>query len=603
MRDLVVGAVMRNATQANIVSSLGPTAEEICRQVGRILASEEFHAPQRGRNFLEFVVNETLAGRAGFLKAFTIANVVFGREVSFDPQNDPVVRIEAGRIRKALERYYLVAGQADEVIITLPKGGYVPHFEYFRDAPAPPRPKDDRKNIQTAAFPDQTDSPRVTHRPTQTNTRLWTGLLAVLILLLLALASALFFARGGTRIRPPPSAALAPTVAVEVFAESSLIDSNADIARGLRDDIIGQLAQSDDLVVVADPSTGDHAAVADYALQGNIQMDGSRFRSVARLVRQTDGAVIWANNFDADLRAQSKLEIQTNVAGQIAGAIARPNGAMFQAETAVVAQSAREANQEAPVCAPLYSSYIETMTAKSNGAVRECLQQAIRQRPDNATSWALLSLVYLDEVRFRYKLGTPSSAEALALAAAAAQRAASLAPDNARVLRAVMLVNFFQGDIEKALAAGTAAYAANPDDVEVAGEYGLRLAMSGKWQSGCELISIALAKNAGPRGYYEAGMAMCALMRGDSEAAEEWSRIAGLDGNPMRHLALLSILGAAGKMDEAKLERDWLRTHAPALMTNIRQEISLRLQRPEDQEKFFDGLRAAGVAVDPPSEE
>lgn len=590
---------MRNATKIDVFSSLGPTGEEICRQVERILASEEFHAPKRGRNFLEFVVSETLAGRSGFLKAFTIANMVFGREASFDPQNDPVVRIEAGRIRKALERYYLVAGQADDVIITVPKGGYVPHFEYTRDVSVPARPKKDPENPQIGEFADQGHSPQETRRPPPPIARsLGTGLLA--ILLLLALASA-FFVAGSAPIRPLPSKASPPTVAVEVFAESSAVDSTSDIARGLRDDIIGQLAQLDDIVVVADPSTGDYAAAADYALQGNVQTDGSRLRSVARLVRRADGAVIWANNFDADLRAQNKLWIQTNVARQIAGAIAQPHGAIFQAETAMIAQPAQKADQDAHACIPAYYSYLQAMTAQSHGAVRECLQQAIRRTPDNATSWALLSLVYLDEMRFRYRLGTPSSAEPLELAAASAQRAASLAPDNPRVLRAVMLVNFFRGDIDNALAAGTAAYAADPDDVEVAGEYGLRLAMSGKWQSGCELISIALDKNAGPSGYYEAGMAMCAFMRGDIEAAEQWSRVSDLDSNPMRHLLLLSILGAAGKMDEAKLERDWLRSHAPALMTNIRQEVSLRLQRPADQERFFDGLRAAGVVVDLPS--
>ncbi|MBB2751551.1 UNVERIFIED_ORG: TolB-like protein [Rhizobium aethiopicum] len=588
---------MRNATQFNIFSSLGPTAEEICQQVERILASEEFHAPQRGRNFLEFVVNETLAGRSGFLKAFTIANVVFGREASFDPQNDPVVRIEAGRIRKALERYYLVAGQADEVVITVPKGGYVPHFEYIREAPAPPQTEPE--NAEIAELTHQGQSRGETHRPALPSARgRSTGLLAVLILPLLALASALFVARGAPST--PPSTVSAPTVAVELFAQNSSADPSADIARGLRDDVIGQLAQFDDIVVVADPSTGDHGAAADYALQGNIQTDGSRWRSVAMLVRQTDGAVIWANSFDADLRAQNKLELQTSVARQIAGAIAQPHGAIFQTETAVIAQPAQKADQDVQACTLAYYGYLQTMTAQSHSAVRECLQQATRHIPDNAPSWALLSLVYLDEVRFRYRLGTPSSTEALAMAAASAQRAASLAPDDPRVLRAVMLVNFFRGDIDKALAAGTAAYAANPGDVEVAGEYGLRLAMSGKWQSGCELISIALDKNAGPTGYYEGGMAMCALMRGDIEAAEQWSRISDLDGNPMRHLALLSILGAAGKMDEARLERDWLHTHAPALMTNIRQEISLRLQRPEDQERFFDGLRAAGVAVELP---
>lgn len=600
MRDLVVGAIMRNATNVNLFSSLGPTAEEICRQAERILASEEFHAPQRGRNFLEFVVNETLAGRSGFLKAFTIANVVFGREASFDPQNDPVVRIEAGRIRKALERYYLVAGQADEVIITMPKGGYVPHFEYVRDAAMAP-PLNEPENARIADLAHQAHPLPEAHPPTLPAGRgRGIALPAIFVLLLLALVSALFIARS-VPVRAPPPAAAVPTVAVEVFAESSSVDSRADIARGLRDDIIGQLAQRDEVIVVTDPSTGDRAVAADYALQGNIQMDGSRLRSVARLVRQRDGVVIWADNFDADFRAQNKLGIQANVARQIAGAIAQPHGAIFQAEPAMIARSGLKPDQNAEACSPTYDSYLQTMTAQSHSVVRECLLQATQRNPDNATSWALLSLVYLDEVRFRYRLGTPSSAEPLELANASAQRAASLAPDNTRVLRAVMLVNFFRGDIDKALAAGTAAYAADPDDVEVAGEYGLRLAMSGKWQSGCELVSIAFDKNAGPRGYYAGGMAMCAFMRGDIEAAEQWSRISDLDFNPMRHLALLSILGAAGKMAEAKLEQDWLLANAPALMTNIRQEISLRLQRPEDQEKVFAGLRAAGVAVDLPS--
>jgi hypothetical protein len=107
-----------------------PTETEIRQQLDRIFASAEFHSPQRGRAFLLFIVDETLAGRSEFLKAFTIANVVFGRNVSFDAQNDPVVRIEAGRMRRALERYYLVVGRMDRVVITIPKGGYVPSFNY-----------------------------------------------------------------------------------------------------------------------------------------------------------------------------------------------------------------------------------------------------------------------------------------------------------------------------------------------------------------------------------------------------------------------------------------------------------------------------------------
>ncbi|KRB50015.1 hypothetical protein ASE04_15640 [Rhizobium sp. Root708] len=585
---------MRSAV--TVSDGLGPTAEEIGRQLERILSSNEFHAPKRGRSFLAFVVNETLAGRSEFLKAFTIANVVFGREASFDPQNDPVVRIEAGRIRRALERYYLVAGKDDAIILTVPKGGYVPHFEYARGGPVEGVLADQPETLPIAA-PAPVASPPAEKRPGGPLVAfgLASGLAAVLALLFI-LAGA-FPATWAPPARSPAPDAAEPRVIVEFFAESGPDDASSDIARGLRDDIIGQLAQFRDIVVVADPLKNRRSGGADYALQGNVQLDGSRFRSVARLVRQSDGAVIWANNYDADLHAQNKLVIQSDIARQVASAIAQPYGALFQTETSAIAQP-QNGDQDAYACTLAYYSYRQTMNTQSHAAARDCLQQATQRFPANATSWALLALVYLDEMRFRYKLGmSPFSAQPLELAIGAVDRAASLEPENPRVLQALMLVNFFRGDIDKALEAGTAAYAANPDDVDVAGEYGMRLAMSGKWQSGCELLSVALNKSGRPRGYYEAGMALCGLMRNDMATAEEWARMSDLGSNPMHHLVLLAVLGTAGKAADAKVEKDWLDGHAPVLMANIRREISLRLPRQQDQERFYGGLRAAGVNV------
>ena len=78
-------------------------------------AAREFVVPERARSFLRYLVEQTLAGHANRLKGYTIATAVFERDESFDAQADPVVRTEAGRLRRALERYYLVAGQADPV--------------------------------------------------------------------------------------------------------------------------------------------------------------------------------------------------------------------------------------------------------------------------------------------------------------------------------------------------------------------------------------------------------------------------------------------------------------------------------------------------------
>ena len=78
----------------------------------RVLASRDFVNSERKRRFLKFVVQETLAGHAGRIKAYAIALDVFDRGPSFDPVADPVVRIEAGRLRRCLEHYYPGEGAA-----------------------------------------------------------------------------------------------------------------------------------------------------------------------------------------------------------------------------------------------------------------------------------------------------------------------------------------------------------------------------------------------------------------------------------------------------------------------------------------------------------
>ena len=71
---------------------------------------------------------QTLAGNAGQIKAYTVATDVFGRGPDFDQSIDPVVSIQAGRLRRAIERYYLTGGKSDPTRIDIPKGTYVPTF-------------------------------------------------------------------------------------------------------------------------------------------------------------------------------------------------------------------------------------------------------------------------------------------------------------------------------------------------------------------------------------------------------------------------------------------------------------------------------------------
>jgi len=101
----------------------------IRHQLARILESNGFVHSERMRQFLRFVVESSLEGTADRLKESVIGVEVFGRAPSYDPKVEPIVRIEARRLREKLQEYYEHQGSQDAVVIHLPKGGYAPSFE------------------------------------------------------------------------------------------------------------------------------------------------------------------------------------------------------------------------------------------------------------------------------------------------------------------------------------------------------------------------------------------------------------------------------------------------------------------------------------------
>ena len=90
-----------------------PSRPQVEEQLARILASESFSGALRSQAFLRFIVGEALAGRQGRLGGYTVGVEVFERSQDFDPQSDPIVRVEAGRLRRRLEHHYLTEGTDD----------------------------------------------------------------------------------------------------------------------------------------------------------------------------------------------------------------------------------------------------------------------------------------------------------------------------------------------------------------------------------------------------------------------------------------------------------------------------------------------------------
>lgn len=115
-----------------------PSATEIRAALERMVASESFQTCPRLAAFLRFVIEATLRGESGHLKGYTIAVEALGRRGDFDPQQDPIVRVEAARLRRVIQHYYAGPGARDVLVIDVPRGRYVPTFRYRRVAQANP---------------------------------------------------------------------------------------------------------------------------------------------------------------------------------------------------------------------------------------------------------------------------------------------------------------------------------------------------------------------------------------------------------------------------------------------------------------------------------
>lgn len=151
------------------------SSDAIRAAVGRVLTSPDFNVPDRAKRFLTYVVEEAIAGRGDRIKAYSIATEVFGRGSDFDAQVDPVVRIEAGRLRRALEYYYLTSGRDDEIVITIPKGGYLPLFESRRRSVSTP--------AQWTGEPEHSETPKPEATPRllpRFGMLAWTGVLGLI---------------------------------------------------------------------------------------------------------------------------------------------------------------------------------------------------------------------------------------------------------------------------------------------------------------------------------------------------------------------------------------------------------------------------------------
>lgn len=583
---------------SRVQNALEPSEIDVRAELERILASAQFSVPERVRQFLIYVTNETLQGRGDRIKAYSIAVEVFGRSENFDIRNDPVVRIEAGRLRRALERHYLLSGSADPVVIEIPKGGYVPHFHWR------PKPLENQEHEPQRPPPGQSES-----SPSMVAwlNRSWlagcvAAMAAIVAVLLIRMPTSSTPELSGTRAAQPEG----PSLVVRPFANLSRNPELDFYVAGLGEELLSQLARFKELTVFGRETADTISPTASaaeiwqrfgsrFVLEGGVRLFEGKLRVTSRVLDGETSAIVWSGSYDADPQANNLVDIEAMIASKVATAVAQPYGIIFSTPPRPT-QLRGVQSLETYQCLYRFYLYRTVLDPSAHAQTRDCLEQITARYPEHATSWAMLSYIYLDEDRFQLnrRPGPPSPTER---AREAAERAVRIDPENVRALQALMAVLYFSKQPAEALRIGTRALQLNPNDTELLAEFGSRVAQAGDWPRGAALIEEALSKNPGHSGYYTGLLALAAYMEGDDIRAADLIRRANLRQFSIYHFVAALIFSRLGLQAETAQSRAEFLKQRPDFFKDFDAELDARNFNARDRAILRRGAIQAGFPV------
>lgn len=517
--------------------------DEARAELARILASPAFDASERNRHFLSYVVDEALAGRADRIKAYTVATEVFGRDPKFDPQLDSIVRIEAGRLRRSLERYYLTDGRTSSLRIDIPRGGYAPIFGN-RAPVVLPHSIAGVPRILVTAFEAEGDQSAF---PT--------------------------FTRGFTRTL---IIALTRFTGLRVFGVETALRHPAEI----------------------DPDAARRELAADYLVTGQTSLGPDRFQVDVLLVEAATGRAVWAETFERRLEPSEIIGLRNEVANRVARALAQPYGA-------IQSDRARDADGQPPellgsyAAVLLFYAYWRTFDREMIEAVRVGLERAVASEPDYAEALACLSLVYSNAFRFHHPIGVPepdTRDRALALSA----RAVELAPASSWARYALGLARWFAGNVPASLEALEAGRTLNPNDTTILADLGQRYAMLARWDEAVPLLEESYATNPAQPGSYRIGLFLWHFAHGRLSEALAEARQVNAPQVLYGHVAVAVAAAALGRDDEAADAVSAILGLAPDYGEHVAADLAARHVAPELVARIVAGLARAGLAVEAP---
>jgi TolB-like protein/Tfp pilus assembly protein PilF len=550
-----------------------PTNTEITTSLERILSSHYFVHARRAQAFLRFVTQETLAGRSSTISAYRVAIAVFGKPPDFDADNNPLVRVEAVRLRSRLCEYYATAGKDDVVRIEMKPGSYVPHFRVAATL------------ATEAVAPADTGFVRL-WKPER-----WRIGLRIAGLVAVTVAFGSVGTWSGSAGLEHVGLHVGPRILVQPF-DAVEPSETATLAFGITEEILTRLGSYRDVQVLVTLGTGETTG-ADFLLSGSISTANDRIRVVPRLVDAISGERIWTTVYEEPFSSDGVWEAVDSVARAVTAAVGEPYGPLFDAE---VTRNIPGTSIDAYHCLLRFVFALQVVSEGAHARATTCFEQVVAADPRSSTSWARLAALYRMEYLhgFNAKRDMPP---ALDRAENAARRAIELDANNAFGHEEIAFLCLLRDDRAGFEDAVARTLALKPSaDIRTA--LGINFVKMGQVERGRELIDAGIADSPRAPPFFFLGYAADALRRQDYGAAYGWAQRMAARDWPLSQAFLAATAALAGEPQRGREAAARLRELRPAFAATGRDLIARGRLGSDVESELARGLALAGMMLD-----
>jgi len=564
---------------------------EVRKQLDRIIADPAFSPHGRMAKLLTYVVEETLAGRANRIKAYSIALSVFERSESFDPQTDSLVRVEALRLRRQLNSYYAENGKKDPVIIEIPTGRYVPKFQSRIDLPSPMTGQHEvegtKKKVDTVRSPGRRKRQIV-----------FCAVAGVVTLFIISGLGYLVWRDADPVIRPndPGDTVTLPIIDVLPLVNLTEDTTIQKLAVGVQMQLVDDLSQFKSLRVRFLPQSEVDSPKflnnqpADYQVSGKLYKDSHLIRLTITLDRATTGYRLWSQTAEVPVTDAGFYSLMGE---EIHNMVARLAGASGLLHIKGINRLKTRARKYADTtsseyeCVLRYYAFDQSKDPVDEAYCRACLELYTKAGSQNSLVWAAWSSMLL--LDWLAQTGSTDQ-NLLDEALAAAHKAIQLDPTNAAAHEVMGTILMTQNKHDAAYEAFQRSTELNPSNPVAYVLLGWQQVVLGDWENGIPVVKKGVGMSLNPPGWMRIPLSMDAFRRQDfAMALSEAQAIIRSGDKRGVVLALASAieLGQQDMIDKYQLE---LRTDNITDIADPMKQISNSLNNSDILRRYTETL-------------